>query len=358
MMETMKVGIYVSNENYAKDMARWLAGRNSQISIDILDGQPRDEKQFDILISDKASFHKGLEDDQRLGLPKNLRMMRDSEGMVCVNERAPMPMHEVYAEMLDVYRNMYGISFEKKRLSKTIVYRFASMAGGSGVSAISITMARLLVCKGSKVLYINAGGSASWRLYASGCPEPLRGSDELELMIKTQTGFSLASYVQTDDYGLEILEIRRNIRKVIEYIAKLGIYDAVVVDMPEGDYTGWADSTFLVLNEKDVRRVDPGHMIDGRKHPIILRGRINFMQYKEYNPSDCDTADENMCSVDSEVMTLVRNRSYYSIAEGDAIHIADDAASFELVDGGKGIKIALDKNFARGVEKLILTTVD
>lgn len=316
MMESMKVGIYVSNENYAKDMARWLAGRSSKISIDILNGQPRDEKQLDILISDKASFHKGLEDDQRLGLPKNLRMMRDSEGMVCVNERAPIPMPEIYANMLDVYKNMYGIPFERKCNSKTIIYRFASMAGGSGVSAISITMARLLVCKGAKVLYINAGGSASWRMYASGCQEPLRGSDELELMIKNRTGFSLASYVMTDSYGLEILEIRRYIRRVIEYITSLGTYDAVVVDMPEGDYTAWADATFLVLNEKDIRRVDP-------------EGKV----------------------------TLVRNRSYYSIAEGDAIHIADDMASFEVVDGGKGIKIALDKNFARGVEKLILTTV-
>ncbi len=200
------------------------------------------------------------------------------------------------------------------------VWRFRAGTGGSGVSAAALTAGRLLACmREEKVLYISAGGSGSWKWYISETENPLRPPSELAHLIRKETIFSMESYIRKDRYGLHILEYHGDLETLLTYLAENRLYDTAVVDFPEGECGFLFNKTFFVTNEKDKRR--------------------------RFCESSAQQAGEN----DGECY-LLRNRSYCSLTEGSSIHIIEDPESFMVSE--IGVEIALDKAFARGIEKV------
>lgn len=325
-MKILRIGIDVKNAKYAQDLMRGLAKQSSGLDIGILTRNryypyvdTQEFEQYDVVLTDRESV--------REYRPKYLllegKFKADCREEFRENDRIfskYSPTSQLFKRVIEIFEENNGVCFQKKRDTKMRVWRFRAGTGGSGVSAAALTAGRLLACmREEKVLYISAGGSGSWKWYISETEKPLRPPSELTHLIRSEVRFSLDSYIRKDRYGLHILEYQGDLETLLTYLAENRLYDTAVVDFPEGECGFLFNKTFFVTDEKDKRR----------------RFCENSAQQAGENDGEC---------------YLLRNRSYCSLTEGSSIHIIDDPESFTVRESG--IEIALDKAFARGIEKV------
>lgn len=325
-MKILKIGIDVKSTKYAQDLMRGLAKQSDRLDIGIptrnryypyMDAE--EFEQYDVVLTDRESvqnYH-----------PKYLllegKYKADCREEFRENDRVfskTSPTSQLFKRVMEIFEENNGVCFQKRRDTEMKVWRFRAGTGGSGTSAAALTAGRLLACMGEeKVLYISAGGSGSWKWYISETEKPLRPPSELTHLIRSEVRFSIESYIRKDRYGLYILEYHGNLETLLTYLAENRLYDTAVVDFPEGECDFSFNKTFFVSNEKDKRR------------PFCE----NSAQQTGENEGEC---------------YLLRNRSYCSLAEGSSIHVIEDPDSFTVSE--RGVEIALDKAFARGIEKV------
>lgn len=326
-METIKIGINVKNEGYAHDLARVMAKQSDRLDITIILGSRynayREIAEQDILISDKDEIY--AYDPKYLLLEGNERLAcceeyREKEQLMSKLE----PVTHILRRVIEMYENGSGNRFSQSCENGTLIYQVLSDMGGSGATAVALTMARLFACEhGKKVLYINEGGSECSRWYIKAAQTALRSAPELDCMIRNCVEFNIFSYLTKDEYGVYVLERgsrRQNSDALIKKLCEEKLFDIIIADMRCGESRLLFYRSFFVRNEKDGR------------------SRIGS--------EGCEaSADEG------EAIWEIKNRSTYNHRVGKVIHIADDAASF--VPSKAGIEIALDREFASGVRRLL-----
>lgn len=326
-METIKIGINVKNERYAHNLARVMAKQSDRLDITIISESRYNAYQEmlkqDILISDKDEIY--AYDPGYLLLEGNERLTcceeyREKEQLMSKFE----PVTHILRRVIEMYENRSGNRFSQSCENGSFIYQVLSDMGGSGATAVALTMARLFACEhGKKVLYINEGGSECSRWYINDAQSALRSAPELDCMIRNCVEFNIFSYLTKDEYGVYVLERsgrQQNSDALIEKLCEEKIFDIIIADMQCCKSRLLFYRSFFVRSEKDGR------------------SRIR----REYGEASAD---------EGEAIWEIRNRSTYNHRIGKVIHIADDAASF--VPSKAGIEIALDRDFASGVRRLL-----
>lgn len=325
-MKAIRLGICVKNNKYAYDLASVIAKRTNSMEISVIDASAEDcadeSAKQDVVLSDAGS------DVYRA----NYLLLEGRDEICCCkeyrqNERIMSKFDSVtniLQRVIEIYEEVSGTRFSCKREDRCVLYRFQSDMGGSGTTAVALTMARLLLCEQEKkVLYINAVGSECRKWYISETQAAMRSAAELDCMIRNRVDFNIFSYLSKDQYGVYVLEKfgeRKELDAVLEMICEENIFDIIIADMPRQGSGLRFDKSFIVSSERDERN-------------RIRRGM--------YGSTACESED----------VWEIRNRSTYNHTEGKVIHIVDDAASFTPSKGG--IEIALDKAFAGGVRRLL-----
>ncbi len=320
-MRMIKLGIYLKNRQHAKDIARALADMETNLEISLLEGRlyqrASEVGRYDIILSDRSEFR--TYEPKALVFTDNVNFEFDEkyekEGQTL---SAFAAADEIFAALLRIFeRNNHKLFMGNNNYScKTII--FSSKAGGSGTSAAAITCGRLLASEhGKKVLYLNAGGSESWKLYISDLPKPHRPAGEIPHLIQNDALQGFDCYLQRDRYGLSYLDRTEKNHIVLQKLCESGKYEFIIVDNPDLSCDTGFDRLYFVRNDKDQR---------SRFCNEIAAG-------------------ENQGEV-----TEIINRSVSSGWDEGRLKIPDDRESFASCQ--TGIQIAMDGYYAMNIGKV------
>ena len=231
------------------------------------------------------------------------------------------PVNEILVRLKSIAAEIYDgelYCYNIEKSTKTIFLR--SDMGGSGVTAISISLGRVTAARpGRRPLYINCTGSDNWKIYCGVDNKPLRPQRELEYMLNKGNCISLSDYVFRDMYGLSYLNIKGNVEALINLINKGSDFDTAYVDLGKNEFINFGIG-FNVLNKKDLR-------FFSFKEQLIEKEQDD--KYKGF---------------------IIENNSYCSMRKENIFQIVYDTESF--LQNGCNLEIAMDRDFARGVRKL------
>lgn len=321
-MRKINVGIYLRNKQHMEDMAKALAELSPRLNISEMEYRThylRDEEEdFDVLVTNRDGFEEYnpkvllIEGRHELGYYEKYEKERQAVG-------AYATASEVLAGIIRIYERNMQISFSPKRDSGVIIISILSATGGSGVSAAAVTVGRQ-ICMNSdkKVLYMNVGGTESWKLYITDANKAVRPAKELSHLIQNKAVFSIDSYVATDKFGLRYLDRTDKPEIVLRTLQESGEYDIILIDMPDGALNMDFHRMYIIQNDKDIR------------------ARVSALKEPE---------TEN-----TKFVTRLINRSPTAGREGNVIRIPEDSRSFSLTD--TGINIAMDGDYAMNIRKV------
>ena len=258
-MRLINIGILMNNRKYGEDIARALAEIYSNLSVEEIENYNKFSELdvYDVILTDRSEF---MHYNSRILMIKSDSDMHpderyEKEGR-CVGQ-FPRASEIFNAAVRMCEENSHTQFLRGERRDCTLVAVHGA-TGGCGASAIAITAARHMCMNAQKrVLYLNAGGSDSWKCYVSGASRPQRPAAELSHLIENKALYGLDSYLYVDKFGVRYLERTERCGAVLQKIAELGAFDFVVVDSPErglGCTCGLEfDREITVYNDKDVR---------------------------------------------------------------------------------------------------------
>ena len=243
----------------------------------------KDEKLSEILGQELMLSIPGLKIEILKESPVSTENAEDIERHMIVTDRddisAPV-LIKVDEKDIDVFKITSALAEDMAKLKgkdtdvsagcdeKIKVIAFRSDGGGSGVTAVSLTAARLLnSLAGKRALYVNMTENDGFRLY--GGPELKEDIDrkrrQLAFCLEKGHPASIRGYVQVDEEGLHCLDCGgrgdwKDIfsEKISDFLSENGLregYDFVVADMGDkGDINSdWCDSCVNVIREDDCR---------------------------------------------------------------------------------------------------------
>lgn len=280
---------------------------------------PYDEvEDFDVLVSNRDGFEEYnpkvllIEGRYMLEYYKEYEENGQAVGMYATAS-------EILAGIIRIYERNMKTPFTSRDRGGVNVIAILSLTGGSGVSAAAVTVGRQ-ICMNSdkKVLYMNAGGTDSWKYYISDANKAVRPSRELAHLIQNNAVFSIDSYVATDKFGLRYLDRTEKPEIVLKTLQESGEYDIILVDMPDMFSDMDFDRMYIIQNDRDLRDRVP------------VPGELQFSNTK--------------------FVTRLINRSPTAGREEDCIKIPEDGRSFTVTD--TGIDIAMDGDYAMNIRKV------
>lgn len=321
-MRKIDVGIYLKNKQHTEDMAKALAEFSPRLNITEMEYRTRylqdGTEEFDVVVTDREGFEEYnpkvllIEGRGILEHDKEYEKQGQTVGLYATAS-------EILAGIIRIYERNMQIPFTPQKDGRVKVLSFFSLTGGSGVSAAAVTVGRQICMNaGKKVLYMNAGGTDSWKLYITDANKAARPSRELSHLIQNHAVYSIDSYVATDRFGLRYLDRIEKPEIVLKALHEAGDYDIILVDMPHAFLHMDFDRIYLVQNDKD------------------LRGRIAMPKELEFN--------------NAKFVTRLINRSPAAGREEGRINIPEDGRSFNIIDNG--INIAMDGDYAMNLRKV------
>ena len=323
-MRMIKLGIYLRNRQFAKDIARALAEIQTNLELTLLEGRiyaPETQiGYYDIILTDRGELRTYdskvvvITDEGSSGFDEKYEkegqalssFANADEILNAVVRTCERNNHKQFAG-----NNIYSC--------KTII--FSSFAGGSGTSAAAITCGRLLASEyAKKVLYLNAGGSKGWKLYISDLAKPARPVREMPHLIQNGILQSFDSYVQRDKYGLSYLEGTEKSQLVLQKLCESANYEFIIVDQPPIHLDINFDHKCIVINDKDQRS--------------------RF----------CKDSATGQTEKNSQDIVQIVNRSPCAGWDEGRFKIPEDRDSF--TNGEMGIEIAMDGYYAINIGKV------
>ncbi len=258
-MRLINIGILMNNRKFGEDIARALAEIYSNLSVEEIENYNKFSELdvYDVILTDRSEF---MHYNSRILMVKSDSSMQpdkryEKEGR-CVGQfpRAS----EIFNAAVRMCEENSHTQFLRGGRRDCSLVAVRGATGGCGASAIAVTAARCISMNAQRrVLYVNAGGSDSWKCYISGASEPQRPAAELSHLIENDVLYGLESYLHVDKFGVRYLERTERCGAVLQKIAELGAFDFVIVDSPErglGRTSGLTfDRELTVYNDKDVR---------------------------------------------------------------------------------------------------------
>ncbi|MBR6473112.1 MAG: hypothetical protein IKS99_05245 [Firmicutes bacterium] len=232
-------------------------------------------------------------------------------------EKGYLPVSRTVEAISDNYSRTTGKPFYRPKNGRKNTYIFRSHIGGCGLSSVAFVFSRLLTMKrGEKVLYVDVGTPGSFASYEGS--ESLKPVSEMIFLIRTGRIFDIYDHVVRDHFGPCVLVLERPDKDVLDAVIECSGFDSLVISL-RGDVKIADAAEILLTNAKDAR------------------------------------ISESMRLEDRGIITVI-NREYVNKAEGDRVLIADDCLSFRNPEGR--LRIAMDGEFAIGVEKLLRKVTD
>ena len=234
------------------------------------------------------------------------------------NTRDILPVSALLNRIIESYTEATGKPFYGPDRGLKKAFLFSSPCGGSGLSSVAFSFARVLCGRtGQKTLYADIG--LSGRFCAGEYTEYARGTvSELEYIIKNSGLRYPMNYLSRDHFGPFVICMERDDPDLISSIAEAGGFGRLVVAGTSGEFDRFEEKiTMAEINMKDVRSAGAD----------IIPGQYDF---------------------------IVHNRDYINSVSGNEITIADDPLSFKCIDGG--LRISLSGEFGIGIDKLVKET--
>lgn len=189
---------------------------------------------------------------------------------VCRVDERNLDLSEIAARIVDSAALSRGEVFEQSQTDsqrRIKVIGFRSEGGGSGVTSVSLTAARLLnALARRRTLFINMAENNGFRLFC-GCGgeaegQPLRSIRELAFCLREGYAVSVKAFLTYDEESLEILDcggkgdwnniFEEKFEDFLHVNCRVEGYDYVVVDLGSGQVQ-WCDKIITVLREGDLR---------------------------------------------------------------------------------------------------------
>ncbi|MBO5995229.1 MAG: hypothetical protein J6Q41_06930 [Firmicutes bacterium] len=239
----------------------------------------------------------------------------DREADIVIDESLDfslLPVSELLSNLSDQFTKITGKAFYRPKNGLKKLYFFSSPQGGSGLSSVAFVFARQLAMReGEKVLYIDCGDPGSFPSMETS--DRYRSQEELIFLIRSGRDYKLKDFTSMDHYGVEVLIIRELDIGLLRSLELKAEADSIVISKREA------------LEDTDM------------------------ISIKVYNARDSRMTDEMRLEDGKEIKVI--NREYVNREDGNRVLIADDSLSFKNPDGR--VRIAMDGDFAYGVEKLL-----
>lgn len=274
----IKVLIDLSDRKFGEDLAFSLSGLSEKLSIDM-----ENKGEYDYVIDDRTEVI--------------------------------LPVSALLDRIIGSYTETTGKPFYGPEKGLKKAFLFTSPEGGSGLSSVAFSFARMLSgISGQKILYVDVGQRG--RFCAGEYTEPAQGNiREMEYMIKNNGLRYPMKYLSRDHFGPFVICMEKYDAGIISSIADAGGFSRLVVAGASGDFGSCEEKVRVqVINMKDVRSSGMGP-----------------------GPEEFDF--------------IVRNRDYINSVSGNEISISDDSLSFKFMNGG--LRISLSGEFGIGIEKLV-----
>lgn len=230
-------------------------------------------------------------------------------------EKEILPVSALLRQIITAYTEKTGNPFYERENGLKRVFRFSSRFGGSGLSSVAFSFARILCGKtGQRTLFVDYGPEG--RFIAGEYISLPEGSvRELEYMVREKRLGDPFRYLSEDHYGPFVICIERNDPESIMRVAEKGGFRQIVIcGNAEEELMPGEEVRIAVVNMKDIRYADLNGVPEGYDY-------------------------------------LVKNRDYINSVSGNTVAIADDAVSFKLID--KNVRISMSGDFGIGVDKLV-----
>lgn len=280
----IKVLISLSDMDFSEKLAYRLSETSDRLSIDLIEGPD----EYDIVIDD------GFKDEL-------------------------LPVSVLKGTILRSYTEKTGkLLYEPQKGLKRVI-QFVSPYGGSGLSSIAFSFARVISGRtGLKTLYVDEG--IEGRFISGEYTETQRGSlNELKYLVKEKRLADPMRYLSGDHFGPFVICMEKADAEIITDLANAGGFQQVVISGPEKREIAAEDPVNIyVINTGDVRSAEISEVPEG----------YDFM---------------------------VRNRDYINNVSGNIIAIAEDGISFKLIDGV--MRVSLSGEFGIGIEKLVRAVI-
>lgn len=334
MMKPVKIAVVTKELGLAHDVARGLSELGKGISVFVIEHgvgletepgksqNPRFEAA-DAVVTDLACC------GDKAGCREDFEPSK-----VVYLQECGYRISEIYNRVMDVVCLKRENNGEMLQLSlrgsgeMCRMMAFFGKSGGSGVTSVAMTAARLLAgMYGEAVLYVGADGDYSAGDDGDGGDGVLSNMwKELHYRIKNDRPIYAEKFVQRDDYGLEYLQT------CTEPLGLLGLYGEefwqklaqrcgykwIFFDLGKRKSAPSWTIPVEIFNYRDVRD----------RYALEYAGGIRIVNRADVNCADVNCAD---------------NANYDGDKNGAVFQVADDEDSFSYG------KISLSKNFAAGI---------
>ena len=279
----------------------------------------------DIVLSDRELSSCGLPEDITF-----LKLQR---------KECFLPVPRILEMLAIAYEQKTGKSFLLKPESAARILSFCADQGGAGVTAVSLTMARLLAgMQDGRVLYLELvppdalqeKDDSGWQAYTCITEPPLRPVAELEYRLRCMPACRLQPYLARDSSGLYYLRLHRDTQLLEKLLACSGDFDWILADCGTGAPVSAQGRRFHICNVLDRRSQRS-------------RKRLRCAENEE-----SETAEGEI--------VFIENRSTGYHSSNGACALSEDPDSFLLQDenatSGAYIEISQQGNFARDIRRL------
>lgn len=276
----IKVLIDLENKEFREKLAYRLSEISSGLKIDL----KKDEDAYDIEIGD------------------------DYDGAI-------LPVSKLYEHILDSYTERTGSLLYRPETELKNVIQFISRQGGSGLSSIAFSFARVICGRtGQRTLYVDTGPKDRF-LYGEYTDTAEGSVKELNYLLREKRLGDPRRYLSRDHFGPFVICTEKTDSEMVQRIAEYGGFTQIVISGSEKEDAILGNMTnILVVNKGDVRVAELDAVPDGYDY-------------------------------------VVRNMDYANNAIGNIISIAKDEISFKMIDSV--VRISMAGEFGIGVEKLV-----
>lgn len=246
-MKSIKIAVYTKNMNYGKALARGLALESTGIEVICAENEITDN--YDILLTDFET----------LSEPRTLVLSDDNSksGYVISKKHS---VKEILKNIIKMYLELCGKTFVPQMTNNTQIIGVAGTMGGAGVTAVSLTMGRILAMQSDKTtVYLNCSASDDYTIYIDCDLENTKTVQELIFRLNYEGNVFLQDYIKEDSFGLKIFKgsskvILDNLHILVKYICASENIEYMILDVGKNtDLLDICHHSFLIGNCNDSR---------------------------------------------------------------------------------------------------------
>lgn len=263
-MKPLNILIFVRNKEYGRALARGLCNESTSLNV-FFEEEDMDvalARNWDILLTDCYSQES----------PKILHLSEENghEGLrPSISKRSSV--RGIFSQISAMAKANYGLTPDCNWQSDAKLVSLITQEGGSGLTSIAITLARLLSAKGCRVLYLNLGPMDDYKSYIAADFYSIGDKRQFYFLKEEGISGSVERFVAQDRWGVSYFRPEESKNsyfnevdngRLIRYLEEEDVFSHMVIDYGKGMIQDKKENEILINIRKNPNRVLSNDLVE------------------------------------------------------------------------------------------------